>query len=283
MSRTLAELPAILDLEQLDLHLFRGKSLSTSSPRVFGGQLIGQAMAAVCRTVKDRVPHSMHGYFLKAGDPQVPIMYRVETLHDGKSYSSRRVTAIQCCDAISSIMTSFHAEEQSALDHQETKPALPPPKILTLEELGNQRMCVEVPEFIRRYYGIEFLMGETGRYFGHKFEDGRIHVWIKTAVKLPDDPMLHTCALAYASHYSLLDAVTARYGCKPFDSRMIPASIDHAMWFHRAFRADDWLLYTHDSPSAQRGRGIARGLIFKPDGTLVAPVAQEGRFERADK
>lgn len=276
MSKTLIDLPAILDLEQLDLNVFCGNIPDISSQRVFGGQLIGQAMIAACRTVEDRLPHSLHGYFLKAGDPQVPIIYQVEALHDGKSYSSRRVTAIQCSAAIFSIMVSFHAEEQGTFDHQDKIPDVPSLEKLTSEGVGNQPVFVEKPEFIRRYYGIDLLTVETGRYFGQKFDNGRIHVWFKTAVKLPDDPILHICALAYASDYSLLDAVTARYGRKPFDRRMIPASLDHAMWFHRAFRADDWLLYAHDSPSAQGGRGITRGLIFKPDGTLVASVAQEG-------
>ncbi|SDD37721.1 acyl-CoA thioesterase-2 [Bradyrhizobium brasilense] len=276
MSNTLANLLAILNLEQRDLNLFFGNVLRTGSPRVFGGQLIGQAIAAACRTVKDRLPHSIHGYFLKAGDPQVPIIYQVETLHEDESYSSRRVAAIQCHEMIFSIMASFQGEEHGAFDHQGTMPDVPSPDKLTSEKLANQPMLVETPEFIRRHYGIELLAVETERYFGHKFDDGRIHIWIKTAMKLPDDPALHICALGYASDYSLLDAVTARYGRKPFDSRVILASLDHAMWFHRPFRADDWLLYAHDSPSAERGRGITRGLIFKPDGTLVASVAQEG-------
>ncbi|UWU83068.1 acyl-CoA thioesterase II [Bradyrhizobium yuanmingense] len=276
MSITQIELPAILDLEQLDPSLFRGSVLNTSSQRVFGGQLIGQAMMAACRTVKDRLPHSLHGHFIKAGDPKVSIIYQVEALLNDESYSSRRVTAIQCSEMIFSVMASFQAEEQGAFDHQGTMPDVPFPDEITSEKLANQPMFVETPEFIRRHYGIELLAVETGRYFGHKFEDGRIHAWIKTSAKLPDDPVLHICALAYASDYSLLDSVTARYGRKPFDRRMIPASLDHAMWFHRGFRADDWLLYAHDSPSAEGGRGITRGLIFRPDGTLAASVAQEG-------
>lgn len=276
MSKTAIDLLTILDLEPLDVDLFRGNIPNTGSQRVFGGQLIGQAMVAACRTVKDRLPHSLHGYFQKPGDPQVPIIYRVEALRDGKSYSTRRVTAIQCCDTIFSTMVSFHAEKQGAFDHQDKMPDVPPPEKLTSEELAKQPMFVEASQFIRHYYGIELLTVETGRYFGQKFDDGRINVWIKAAVKLPDDPMLHICALAYASDYSLLGAVTARHGRTPFDKRIIRASLDHAMWFHRAFRADDWLLYAYDSPSARGGRGFTRGLIFKPGGTLVASVAQEG-------
>ncbi len=159
-------------------------------------------------------------------------------------------------------------------------PDVPPPEKLTAEEVAKQPMFSEMPDFIRRYYEsdrpIELRPVELGRYFGQKIDDGRIHVWIRTAAKLPDDPALHMCALAYASDFSLLDAVMARYGRTLFDKRMMPASLDHAMWFHRPFRADEWLLYAQDSPSAQGGRGLTRGLIFKPDGTLVASVAQEG-------
>lgn len=276
MCKSPIDLRAVLGLEQIDADLFRGNSPNTSSQRVFGGQLIGQAMAAACRTVEGRLPHSLHSYFIKPGDRQVPIIYLVERLRDGMSYSTRGVTAIQRGNAILSIMVSFHAEEQGAFDHQNKMPDALPPEKLTTEDLSKQEMCSETPEFIRRYYAIELRPVEMGRYAGQKIEDGRIHIWIKTATRLPDDPALHICALAYASDYTLLDSVMARYGRTPFDKRVMPASLDHVMWFHRPFRADDWLLYAHESPSAQGGRGLARGLIFKPDGTLAASVAQEG-------
>ena len=280
MSKGLIDLISILDLEPLEVNLFRGNSPKTSWQRVFGGQVIGQAMVAACRTVEGRLPHSLHCYFILPGDPQIPIIYQVERLRDGKSYSTRRVTAIQHGNAIFSIMVSFHAEEEGAFDHQDKMPDVPPPEKLTAEEVAKQPMFKEMPDFIRRYYEsdrpIELRPVELGRYFGQKIDDGRIHVWIRTAAKLPDDPALHMCALAYASDFSLLDAVMARYGRTLFDKRMMPASLDHAMWFHRPFRADEWLLYAQDSPSAQDGRGLTRGLIFKPDGTLVASVAQEG-------
>src|SRR5258708_464550 len=227
-----------------------------------------------------RLPPSLHCYFILPGDPQIPIIYQVERLRDGKSYSTRRVTAIQHGNAIFSIMVSFHAEEQGAFDHQDKMPDVPPPEKLTAEEVAKQPMFREMPDFIRRYYEsdrpIELRPVELGRSFRESIEDGRIHVWIRTAAKLPDDPALHMCALAYASDFSLLDAVMARYGRTLFDKRMMPASLDHAMWFHRPFRADEWLLYAQDSPSAQGGRGLTRGMIFKQDGTLVASVAQEG-------
>ncbi|MFQ3453915.1 acyl-CoA thioesterase II [Bradyrhizobium sp. UFLA01-814] len=280
MPKTLIDLLAILDLEEIEINLFRGNSPNASSHRVFGGQVIGQAMVAACRTVEGRPLHSLHGYFTQPGNPQVPIIYQVDRLRDGKSYSTRRVTAIQCGNTIFSTMLSFHADEESALDHQDKMTEVVPPEKLTAEELSKHPMFPEMPEIIHRYYEsdrpIELRPVEIARYAGEKIDDGRIHIWIKSAAKLPDDPALHMCALAYASDLSLLDVVMARYGGTLFDGRMISASLDHAMWFHRPFRADEWLLYANDSPSAQRGRGLARGLIFKSDGTLVASVAQEG-------
>ncbi|MGY4230111.1 acyl-CoA thioesterase-2 [Bradyrhizobium sp. USDA 4503] len=280
MSKSLINLLAILDLEPIEVNLFRGNNPNSSLKRVFGGQVIGQAMVAASRTVEGRLPHSLHAYFIQTGDPQVPIIYQVERLRDGKSYSTRSVTAIQHGNTIFSMMVSFHAGEHGSFDHQDKMPNVPPPERLSAQELSKQPMFRELPEGIRRYYEpdrpIELRPVEIGRYVGHKIDDGRVHIWIKTAAKLPNDPALHMCALAYASDLPLLDAVMARYGRTVFDERMISASLDHAMWFHRPFRVDDWLLYTEDSPSAHGGRGLTRGQIFKPDGTLVASVGQEG-------
>lgn len=280
MPKAVIDLLAILDLEPLEVDLFRGTNPNTSTQRVFGGQVIGQAMAATCRTVEGWLPHSLHCYFIQPGDPQAPIIYQVERLRDGKSYSTRRATAMQHGRAIFSIMVSFHAEEEGAFNHQDKMPEVEPPEKFTAEELSRRRIVSEMPEIIRRYYEpdrpVELRPVEIGRYFGERIHDGRIHIWMKTAAKLPDDPALHICALAYASDLSLLDAVMARYGRTLFDGRILSGSLDHAMWFHRPFRADEWLLYAEESPSAQGGRGLTRGLIFKPDGTLVASVAQEG-------
>jgi acyl-CoA thioesterase-2 len=245
-------------------------------------------MVASCRTVENRMPHSLHCYFILPGDPQIPIVYEVERLRDGKSYSTRRVTAIQHGHAIFSMMVSFHAEEEDSFNHQDPMPDVPPPDKLTAEELSKHPIIEKMPDFIRRYYEsdrpIELRPVEFQRYAGEKIPEGRINFWIRTAAKLPDDPALHMCALAYASDFSLLDSIMARYGRTLFDGQAMAASLDHAMWFHRPFRADEWLLYSQDSPSAQNGRGLARGLIFKPDGTLVATVAQEGSVrERREK
>lgn len=278
MSSGLTDLISILDLEQLEVNLFRGISPKTTWQRVFGGQVIGQALVASCRTVEGRMPHSLHCYFILAGDPKVPIIYEVERLRDGRSYSTRRVSAIQHGHVIFSMMVSFHTEEDSIFEHQEKMPDVPPPEKLIGD--GSKFPLDHMPDFVRRYYEterpIELRPVEFRRYLGEKLPDGRMNIWIKASAKLPDDPALHLCALAYASDFSLLDATMARYGRNVFEGGVAAASLDHAMWFHRPFRADEWLLYSQDSPNARAGRGLARGLIFKPDGTLVASVAQEG-------
>lgn len=280
MSKGLVDLISILDLEPVEVNLFRGTSPKTSWQRVFGGQVIGQALVAACRTVEGRLPHSLHCYFILPGDPQIPIIYEVERLRDGASYSTRRVTAIQHGKAIFSIMVSFHQEEQSPFDHQNQMPDVPPPEELGPEQIVKQPWFTEMPEMIQRYYEtdrpIELRPVEVGRYFGQQIDTGRIHVWIRTAARLPDEPALHMCALAYASDFTLLDSAMAPHGKTLFEKGIMSASLDHAMWFHRPFRADEWLLYAQDSPSGQSGRGLSRGLIFKQDGTLVASVAQEG-------
>lgn len=280
MTKAVIDLRTILDLESVEVNLFRGNNPNASSQRVFGGQLIGQAIAATCRTVEGRLAHSLHCYFIQPGDPHAPIVYQVERLRDGKSYTTRRATAIQHGKAIFSIMVSFHAEEEGTFAHQDKMPEVPPPDKFTAEELSRRPTFSEMPEIIHRYYEpdrpVELRPVEIGRYLGERIYDGRVHIWMKTTVKLPDDPALHICALAYASDLPLLDAVMTRYGRTLFDGRIVSGSLDHAMWFHRSFRADEWLLYAMDSPSAHGGRGLTRGLIFKPDGTLVASVAQEG-------
>lgn len=280
MPKSLIDLPAILDLEPIEVNLFRGRSPNASSQRLFGGQVIGQAMVAACRTVESRLPHSLHCYFIQPGDAHIPIIYQVERLRDGKSYSTRRVSAIQHGKMIVSIMVSFHASEEGTFDHQAKMPDVQPPGKFTAQELSKQPMFPAMPEIIRRYYEpnrpVELRPVEIARYVGQRIDDGRIHIWMRSSAKLPDDPALHMCALAYASDLSLLDAVMARYGRTLFDERMMSASLDHTMWFHRPFRADEWLLYAKESPTAQGGRGLTRGLIFKPDGTLVASAAQEG-------
>ncbi|WFU62662.1 acyl-CoA thioesterase [Bradyrhizobium brasilense] len=280
MPKSRIDLAIILDLQSMGIDLFHGNSPNVGTERVFGGLVIGQAMLAACRTVEGRLPHSLHCYFIHAGDPCVPLIYRVERLRDGKSYSTRRVTATQHESVIFSMMASFHKGEKGVFEHQDRMPDVPGPEQFTMEELSKKPEYTDLPEIVRRYYEpdrpVELRPVEIGRYVGQKIKDGRLHMWMRASTKLPDNPVLHICALAYASDLSLLDAVMGRYGRTLFDGRILSGSLDHAMWFHRPFRADDWLLYAKESPSAQSGRGLARGLIFKRDGTLVASVAQEG-------
>jgi acyl-CoA thioesterase-2 len=275
----IAALLDLLDLEPLELNLFRGRSPQVGWQRVFGGQVIGQALVAACRTVAGRPPHSMHAYFLLPGDPKVPIIYEVDRIRDGKSFTTRRVVAIQHGQAIFSMSVSFHVDEPS-LTHQAPMPEVPPPEQLPNENQAREWVLANMPEPIRRYYElerpIEMRPVEYTRYLGQKFENARFHVWIRTTGQLPDDPAIHQCVLAYASDWTLLDTALVPHGRTLFEREFMAASLDHALWFHRPFRADDWLLYAQDSPNLAGARGFSRGLIFARDGTLVASVAQEG-------
>jgi acyl-CoA thioesterase II len=282
MSSAIQDVLAILDLEPLEVNLFRGRSPQSRWQRVFGGQVIGQALVAACRTVEEivlRPPHSLHAYFLLGGDPKVPIIYEVERIRDGKSFTTRRVTAIQHGRAIFSMEVSFHGAEEG-LTHQFPMPDVPKPDALPSDADMLGRPLAQIPEAVRRYYErerpIELRPVEFGRYLGEKLEGGRFHIWIRATGHLPDEPAIHQCVLAYASDMTLLDAALIPHGRAVFNDDIMAASLDHAMWFHRPFRADEWLLYAQDSPSLSGSRGFSRGLIFSEDGTLVASVAQEG-------
>ena len=272
----------ILDLEPLEVNLFRGRSPQSKWQRVYGGQVIGQALVAACRTVAEvaqRPPHSLHAYFLLGGDPKVPIIYEVDRIRDGRSFTTRRVTAIQHGAAIFSMEVSFHGTEQG-LSHQFPMPEVPKPDTLPSESDIRQRMLSRMPDPVRTYYQrerpIEMRAVEYGRYLGEKVEGDGFHVWIRATGSLPDEPAIHQCVLAYASDMSLLGAALIPHRLNIFNNEIMAASLDHAMWFHRPFRADEWLLYVQDSPNLAGSRGFARGLIFAGDGTLVASVAQEG-------
>ncbi len=279
MSSAVQDLLDILNLEQLEETLFRGQSPQVGWQRVFGGQVIGQALVAACRTVPDRPPHSLHAYFILGGDPKVPIIYDVDRIRDGKSFTTRRVTARQHGHAIFAMMVSFHVDE-AGLDHQVKMPDVPKPDELPTENEIKQRVLPLMPDPVRRYYErerpIELRPVEFDRYLGKKSESGEYNVWIRTTGKLPDDAAIHRCVLAYASDMMLLDTALVRHGRTLFEKTLLAASLDHTLWFHRPFRADDWLLYAQHSPNLHGSRGFARGLIFTRDGTLVASVCQEG-------
>ena len=280
MSSAVQDLLDLLDLETLEVNLFRGRSPQAGWQRVFGGQVIGQALVAAVRTVDaSRPPHSMHAYFLLPGDPKVPIIYDVDRIRDGKSFTTRRVSARQHGNPIFSMQVSFHTDEPG-LEHQAKMPVVPPPEDLPNEMEMRKNMLPTMPDPVRRYYErerpIELRPVEFERYGGKKVPDGRFHIWIRTTGRLPDDLAIHQCVLAYASDMTLLDAALAPHGRTLFEKEFMAASLDHALWLHRPFRADDWLLYAQDSPNLYGSRGFSRGLIFTRDGTLVASVAQEG-------
>ena len=287
MSTAVQTMLDVLNIEQLEVNLFRGRSPQDRWQRVFGGQVIGQALVAACRTVEGRPPHSLHAYFLIGGDPKVPIIYEVDRIRDGKSFTTRRVVAIQHGQAIFTLMVSFHNDEEG-LTHQAPMPEVPPPEDLPSEAQIKATVLPSMPEAVQLYYKserpIELRPVEYGRYLGKKVEGGKFNVWIKATGRLPDDPAIHQCVLAYASDMSLLDTALAPHGRSLFEKDFVGASLDHAMWLHRPFRADEWLLYAQETPSMIGARGFSRGLIYTREGALVASVAQEGlvRIRRKD-
>src|SRR6478672_6848340 len=267
MSRALDQLLAILDIETLEENLFRGVSPQVGWQRVFGGQVIGQALVAACRTVEDRNAHSLHAYFLRPGDPAVPIIYNVDRIRDGGSFSTRRVVAIQHGQAIFSMAVSFHKHEEG-LSHQVKMPEVPP----------------QVRTYWERERPIEIRPVDLSRYLSPEKRAATQQVWIRATGSLGDDLALNQCVLAYASDFTLLDTALIAHGRFIFDPSLMLASLDHSIWFHRHFRADDWLLYAQDSPISGGGRAFCRGTLFTRSGELVASTTQEGlvRERRAD-
>jgi len=268
MPESLDDLVELLDLEMIDTDLFRGRQPQTTAQRVFGGQVLGQALVAAGRTVDPgRQVHSLHGYFLRPGDTSVPIVYRPEVIRDGRSFSSRRVVASQHGKTIFYMSASYQVPEPG-LDHFDPMPQdlVPPDEAPTLAAVFEAATGRSADDWNKEWAALDVrLAGVTGRQF-----------WIRAAGKLPDDQPLHACVLAYASDLTLLGASLLPHGLIIGDRRIQPASIDHAMWFHREFRADEWLLYDQGSPSASGARGFSTGRLFSQDGRLVASVAQEG-------
>jgi acyl-CoA thioesterase-2 len=273
------QLIALLDLDPIEVNIFRGVSPKDRSQRVFGGQVLGQALVAATRTVEGRFCHSLHAYFLVPGDPRVPILYEVDRSRDGKSFSSRRVVAIQHGRQIFHMSVSFQVEEPG-LEHQMDAPKTPPPDAFPSEDEVRRRVADQVPERHREQFlrprPIELRSVNRTDIIRPDKQPPHQAVWFRATGALPDNVGLHQCVLAYASDMTLLDTSLLPHGIGWFDNRVQMASIDHAMWFHRPFRADEWLLYVQDSPSAYGARGFNRGLIYTEAGTLVASVAQEG-------
>jgi acyl-CoA thioesterase II len=281
MGRALDQLIDLLALEQLELNLFRGLSPDENRQRVFGGQVAGQALIAAGRTVDRGVVHSLHAYFLRPGDPLVPIIYDVDRIRDGKSFTTRRVVAIQHGRPIFNLSASFQVEEPGP-EHQYRMPDAPDPEsIPPIEERlapYADRFPPDMLEWLRRERPIESRSVDLPRWLDPKpgEREAEQFVWIKTNGDLPSDPLLHACVVAYASDLTLLDTAVMPHARSWDDDRFMMASLDHAMWFHRPFRADEWLLYHQKSPSAQAGRGLAEGFIYRRDGALACTVMQEG-------
>jgi acyl-CoA thioesterase-2 len=274
----IVDLLKLLELETLEVNLFRGESRDIGSPQVFGGQVLGQALRAAYATVTDRVVHSLHAYFLRRGDFNAPIVYEVDRSLDGHSFANRHVMAIQHGAQIFNMTASFQVREEG-FDHQIDMPAVPPPETLaefSLPAAVLERLPERVRRFIERPRPFEFRLVEPVDYAHPHRERPQRQIWFRAVAPLPDEDELHRCLLAYVSDYFLLDTATLPHGRPHLSGNVIMASIDHAMWFHRPLRVDDWLLYALESPSASGARGFARASVFSRDGRLVASTAQEG-------
>ncbi|MGX7680358.1 acyl-CoA thioesterase II [Jatrophihabitans sp. DSM 45814] len=269
----------LLDLEPIEVNIFRGTSPKVAMQRVFGGQVAGQALVAAGRTVQaDRVVHSLHSYFIRVGDPNVPIVYTVERVRDGGSFSVRRVIAVQHGLTIFILSASFQLP-QGGIDHQVPMPQVPEPESLqTFDERIRGYPALEaVARYIPQPFDVRYVDDPpwVQRDLGPR-ENQPHRIWMRTNGTLPDDPLLHVCAVTFASDLTLLDSVVIHHGLAARLDPISVTSLDHAMWFHRQFRADEWFLYTSESPSATGGRGLATGRFFSKDGRHVVSVAQEG-------
>ena|SRR5579863_673735 len=279
MDQRIADLLKLLELEQLEVNLFRGESRDIGSAQVFGGQVLGQALTAASRTVDGRIVHSLHAYFLRRGDFKAPIVYQVDRSLDGHSFCNRRVVAIQHGAQIFNMAASFQISEEG-MDHQLSMPAAPPPEALPDSSHPPPELLAHMPERLRRFFSqprpFEFRLTKPLEYLLRQKAPPVRQVWFRAVGSLPDGEHLHRCLLAYVSDFFLLDTATLPHGLSSLASSIIMASLDHAMWFHRPLRVDDWLLYAMESPSASGARGFARASVFARDGRLVASTAQEG-------
>ena len=286
MNEVLADLVHLLKLERLEVNLFRGESRDIGSKQVYGGQVLGQALAAAAYTVPDeRRVHSLHAYFLRRGDMHAPIVYEVDRQRDGGTFSNRRVVAIQHGKPMLNLAASFHLEE-SGFDHADTMPDVPGPEELPDIADHPQARVDQLPEQMRRFLvsarAFEFRPLEPPQYLDPRPTAPRKHYWFRANDRLPDDRSLHEAILAYVSDYGLMTTAMLPHGISMLQPNLQLASLDHAMWFHRPFRVDEWLLYACDSPSAAGNRGLSRGQIFDRDGRLVASTAQEGLIRMRD-
>lgn len=286
MHPVLEDLVKLLQLERIEDNIFRGESRDIGSAQVFGGQVLGQALSAAHHTVNDRVAHSIHAYFLRRGDMTAPIIYEVDRARDGGSFSVRRVVAIQHGRPIFNLAASFQSVEKG-LEHQAEMPDVPGPDDLQDVTKIAPKMLERIPEKMRRFLTdkrpFEFRPVKPFNFAKPERQAPEKQVWIRAVDKLPDEYSLHQNLLAYISDYGLLGTSTLPHGLLLGQGMVQMASLDHALWFHRDVRIDDWLLYSFDSPNASGARGFARGQFFTQDGILIASVAQEGLIRTFDK
>jgi acyl-CoA thioesterase II len=279
MHRLLQDLIKVMTLERLELDLFRGESRDIGSSQVFGGQVLGQALMAATATVEGRAVHSLHAYFLRRGDFNSPIVYEVDRARDGSHFSTRRVIAVQHGAQIFNMSASFQSAE-AGFDHQLTMPSVPAPEELVELETHARHVLPQLPAELRRALEHErpfqFRPVRPPSFHEPQRVEPVRNIWFRAVDALPDDDVLHRCLLAYVSDFNLLNTALMPHGLPKPPAKLMVASIDHAMWFHRSMRVDDWLLYSTDSPSASAARGFARGSIFTRDGRLAASTSQEG-------
>lgn len=280
MTSEVSSLLERLDLEELDTDLYRGFSPDDGRKQVFGGQVVGQALVAAFRTVEGRSAHSLHSYFLRRGDPSRPIIYEVDRIRDGRSFTTRRVVGRQRGEAIFNMSVSFQIDEDGP-SHQAPMPEAPPPESVPSNEEKIRAAAAKhgdspLFQFLAKLERpIEQRDLDPVDIIDPKPLRGMHRIWFKAKAALPDDPLLHQCVLAYASDMALLDNCINHHGLTWFSPQLVAASLDHVIWFHRPFRADDWLLYSMESPSASGARGLNHGRIYTSDGRLVASVSQE--------
>ena len=280
MRQSVRELLDILQLEPLEQNLFRGQTRATGQRSIFGGLVAGQALMAASRSVPtDRPVHSLHAYFLRAGDFNLPIIYEVDRIRDGGSFTTRRVNAIQHGKAIFSLAASFAVEEEG-VEHQSDMPEVPAPDTLESDEPARRRVAENIPEPFRKAFlqerPVEFRPVQPRNPFDSSPQPAQRMTWFRVPETLEVDQAMHRVLLTFCSDFGLMGTAMLPHGMHFFQPQLQAASLDHAMWFHRPLRADEWLLYCTDSPCAAGARGINRGLIYAEDGTLVASVAQEG-------
>jgi acyl-CoA thioesterase-2 len=284
MGHVLDDLVTQLALERIEENLFRGQSQDLGWGTVFGGQVLGQALSAAAQTVpSDRHVHSLNAYFLRPGDVSKPIVYEVDRIRDGSSFTTRRVVAVQNGKAIFHLGTSFQKEEPG-FEHQDPMPVAPPPESVKSDQERFAAVADRLPKFaVERATAerpIELRIVDDDELLDPRQRPARRMVWLRATAKLPDDPALHAYLLAYASDFALVSTALLPHGVNWLTPGLQLASIDHAMWFHRPARIDDWLLYVMESPVAHGARGLARGTVFTKDGVLVASTAQEGLMRK---